>query len=115
MIRKRALSAVAGILACLFLQAGIASAGSLVDIQFIMIAANDTKATIKNGDGSLQVIQPGDVIGDTFTVRKIAPGRITLENKASDGPRAVIVRLEHGRQWLEYLGSGQPTGAPTQR
>lgn len=114
MIRERVVSTVAAVLFCLYCLAGIASAASppLFDIQFIMIAANDAKATIKKADGSLQIIQPGDVIADTFTVRMIAPGRIMLENSATDGPKAVIVRLEYGRQWIEALGGGMPPGAP---
>lgn len=105
MIGKRIVSGVSLLFVCLVLSIGIAAAGSLKDIQFIMVAVNDAKATIRNPDGSLQVIQPGDVIADTFTVKNIMPGRITLANSAADGPKAVIVRLEYGRQWLEFLGS----------
>ncbi len=104
MFSKKFIPKVSGALVGLLCFAGIAAADSLTDIQFIMIAANDAKATIKNADGSLQVIQPGDVIAETYTVNKITPGRITLENSAADGPTAVIVRLEYGRQWLEPLG-----------
>lgn len=112
MIGKKIVSTIAAVFVCLSCLVGIASAaGSLFDIKFIMIAANDAKATIKDLDGTFQVIQPGDVIADTFTVRSIVPGRITLENSAADGPRAVIVRLEYGRQWLEPLGAGMPPGA----
>jgi len=105
MIGKKIVSAVSLLFVCLLFFAGIAAAGSLKDIQFIMIAVNDAKATIRNPDGSLQIIQPGDVIADTFTVKKIVPGKITLANSAADGPKVVIVRLEYGRQWLEFLGS----------
>lgn len=108
---RRILSTVAVVLVCHALFAAIASAGSLYDIEFIMIAANDAKATTKNPDGSLQIIQPGDVIADTFTVRKIEPGRITLENGSSEGPKGVIVRLEYGRQWLELLKGAPAEGS----
>ncbi len=103
---------IIGVVAFLISFASIAMAGSLFDIQFIMIAVNDAKATIKNGDGTLQVIQPGDIIAGTYTVKKIAPGRITLENSATDGPKVVIVRLEYGRQWLEPLGNNRMRTGP---
>ncbi len=98
MISKRIITAVTGSLICLICLAGIAMAGSLSDIQFIMTAANDEKATIKNPDGTLQIIQPGDVIADTYTVKRITPGGIVLENSATDGPKIVTVRVQHGKQ-----------------
>lgn len=108
MISKKFTSAVFGALVCLLCFAGIAAADPLTGIEFIMIAVNDAKATIKNADGSLQIIQPGTVIADTYTVKSIIPGRITLENSAADGPAGVIVRLEYGRQWLEFLAHNLP-------
>jgi hypothetical protein len=111
MIGKRILLA-AGFCTCLLCFAGIAMAESLKDIQFIMISFDDAKATIKKGDGSLQIIQPGDVIADTYTVKRIKNGKISLENSAADGPKIVFVRVERGQQVIEALGSNRSAGAP---
>ena len=83
--------------------AALAFAAPLDKIQFIKIAPKDEKAVIKTADGKLQVIKPGDVIGETVTVKEIAPGRIVLEEKTDKGPETVIVRLDGGRTRIERL------------
>jgi hypothetical protein len=113
MISKKTILAVFGTLMCLLSFAGIAAADSLNDIQFIMISADDAMATIKKADGSLQVIQPGDVIADTYTVKRIKAGKIVLENSSADGPKIVFVRVMNGQQRLESRGNNRPqTGPP---
>jgi hypothetical protein len=91
----------------LFVATGIATAGSLNGIQCIMIASDETMATIQKADGALQVIQPGDVIADTYTVKRIKAGKVVLENSSADGPRFVFVRVEPGRQRLEPKGNNR--------
>jgi len=92
------------IMVSMFAATGVVQAAPLDGIQFVMIASDEAKATIKKADGTLQVITVGDVIADTFMVRRIVPGRITLENRVADGPRAVLVWLKNGRQRVEPLG-----------
>lgn len=86
-------------------------AAPLDKVQFIKIAPKDEKAVIKTADGKLRVIKPGDVIGETVTVKEIAAGRIVLEEKTDRGPETVIVRLENGTQRIERL-SRTPESRP---
>ena len=97
------LSFVALIVAAASLLTSTASAVPLDKIQFIKIAPKDEKAVIKTADGKLQVIKPGDVIGEAVTVKEIAPGRMVLEEKTDKGPETVIVRLDGGRTRIERL------------
>lgn len=83
--------------------ASLASAAPLDKIQFIKIAPQDEKAVIKAADGKLQVIKPGDVIGDAVTVKEIATGRVVLEEKSDRGPETVIVRIDNGKTRIERL------------
>ena len=71
------LSFVALIFSTLSLLTGTAFAASLDKVQFIKIAPQDQKAVIKAADGKLRVIKPGDLIGETVTVKEIATGKPT--------------------------------------
>lgn len=96
---------------------GSSLAGPLDKVQFIKITPQDAKAVIKTADGKLQVIKPRDVIGETVTVKEIAPNRIVLEEKTDKGPETIIVRLEGGKTTIERLrkqpDKGQPIVAPS--
>lgn len=85
------------------LLASTALAAPLDKIQFIKIAPKDEKAVIKGADGKLQVIKPGDVIGETVTVKEIATGRIVLEEKTNKGPETIIVRMLNDKAKIERL------------
>lgn len=87
------------------------NAASLDKIQFIKIAPQDAKAVIKGTDGKLEVIKPGDTIGETVTVKEIAAGRIVLEEKTDSRPETVIIRMENGRPRIERLRK-QPEKTP---
>jgi len=104
MNRRIAAFAAFLIMVSMFAATGV-QAAPLDGIQFVMIASDEAKATISKADGTLQIISVGDVIADTYMVRRIVPGRITLENRAADGPRAVIVWLKNGRQRIDPLES----------
>jgi hypothetical protein len=91
------------IIICALNYGSVVSAASLDNIQFIKIAAKDEKAVVKMPDGKLQVIKPGDVIGENVTVKEIASGRIVLEEKTGNGPDTVIVRLVNGKAKVERL------------
>lgn len=88
-----------------------ASAASIDKVQFIKIAAQDQKAVIKTADGKLQVIKPGDVIGEAVTVKEIATGRIVLEEKTDKGPQTIIVRMVNDKAKIERL-SRTPESRP---
>jgi len=90
---------------------GTAVAGSLDKVQFIKIAPKDEKAVIKAADGKLQVIKPGDVIGESVTVKEIATGRIVLEEKTDKGLETVIVRMVNDKAKIERL-SRTPESRP---
>ncbi|GAB7025019.1 hypothetical protein [Geotalea toluenoxydans] len=98
------------------LSTGSSLAGTLDKVQFIKIAPQDAKAVIKAADGKLQVIKPGDDIGENVTVKEIAANRIVLEEKTDNGPETVIVRMESGKARIERLkkqpDKGQPMVAP---
>lgn len=89
----------------------LAGAASLDNIRFIKIAPQDQKAVIKTADGKLQVIKSGDVIGETVTVKEIAPGRIVLEEKTDRGPETIIVRMANDKAMIERL-SRTPESRP---
>jgi len=88
-----------------------AIAASLDKVQFIKIAPKDEKAVIKTADGKLQLIKPGDVIGETVTVKEIATGRIVLEEKTDRGLETVIVRMVNDKARIERL-SRTPESRP---
>jgi hypothetical protein len=79
----------------------VASAASLDNIQFIKVAAQDSRAVIKGADGKLRVIKPGDAISEGVIVKEIAPGRILLEEKTDSGPETVIVRIANDKTTIE--------------
>lgn len=89
----------------------LVGAASLDKIQFIKIASQDQKAVIKTADGKLQVIKPGDLIGETVTVKEIAPGRIVLEEKTDRGVETIIVRMVNDKARIERL-SRTPESKP---
>lgn len=94
---------VTSILVGIALVAGTAVAGSLDKIKFITIAPQDAKAVMKTADGTLQVIKPGDAVGDGVTVKEIAAGRIVLEEKTGQGLETVIVRMGKGPTRVERV------------
>lgn len=91
--------------------AGNAVAGSLDKVQFIKIAPKDEKAVIKGADGTLRVIKPGDLIGESVTVKEIATGRIVLEEQTDKGPETIIVRMANDKARIERL-SRTPESRP---
>jgi len=97
------LAFVAPIFATVSLLTSTAFAATLDKIQFIKIASKDEKAVIKAADGKLQVIKPGDVIGETVTVREIAAGRIVLDDKTDKGQETIIVRIVNDKAKIERL------------
>lgn len=105
------LSFVALIFSTTSLFASTAFAAPLDKVQFIKIAPQDQKAVIKAADGKLQVIKPGDVIGETVTVKEIATGRIVLEEKTDKGPETIIVRMTNDKARIERL-SRTPESRP---
>lgn len=80
-----------------------AFAAPLDKVQFIKIAPKNEKAVIKGADGKLQVIKPGDLIGETVTVKEIAAGRIVLEEKTDKGLETIIVRMVNDKARIERL------------
>ena len=101
------------IAAALFLLGSVNSfAGALDKVQFIKISPQDEKAVVKGADGKLQVVKPGDAIGESLKVKEIVSGRIVLEEKTDKGMETVIVRLEKGKQRLERLRSQPDKGLP---
>lgn len=90
---------------------GVLSTATLDKVQFLKIAPQDARAVIKGADGKLQVIKPGDRIGETVMVKEISAGRIVLEEKTARGPETVIVRIEKNGQRIERL-SKQPGEKP---
>jgi hypothetical protein len=103
MIGKQQITVSALALATIILLHGLSFATSLDKIQFIKISPNDAKAVIKAADGKLQVIKPGDAIGESVTVKEIAPRRIVLEEMTGTGAETIIVRLENGKSSMERL------------
>lgn len=83
--------------------AATAFAATLDNVQFIKIAPQDAKAVIKTADGKLQVIKPGDLIGETVTVKEIATGRIVLEENTGKGVETIIVRMVNDKAKIERL------------
>lgn len=97
------LSFAALIFSVVTLLTSTALATPLDKVQFIKIAPQDQKAVIKGADGKLQVIKPGDVIGETVTVKEIATGRIVLEERTERGLETVIVRMVNDKAKIERL------------
>lgn len=95
------LSFTALIISTVSFLASTAFAAPLDKVQFIKIAPKDEKAVIKAADGKLQVIKPGDVIGEGVTVKEIATGRIVLEEKTDKGPETIIVRMVNDKAKIE--------------
>jgi hypothetical protein len=103
MINKQRVAIMTLAIAPIAYWAGLAFATPIDKLQFIKISPQDARAVMKGEDGKLSVIKPGDVIGDTMTVKEIAPGRIVLEEKSGKGPETVIVRLDGGKTRIERL------------
>lgn len=99
------------IIFCALTYGGIVLGAPLDKVQFIKIAPKDEKAVIKGADGKLAVIKPGDLIGETVTVKEIATGRIVLEEKTDRGPETVIVRMANDKAKIERL-SRTPESRP---
>lgn len=89
----------------------LAGAASLDNIQFLKISPQDAKAVIKNADGKLLVIKPGDVVEEGVTVREIATGRIVLEEKTDKGSETIIVRMSNDKANIERIRK-QPVNRP---
>jgi hypothetical protein len=86
-----------------FLLTRTAFAAPLDKIQFIKISTQDSKAVIRVTDGKMQVVKPGDTIAENTTIKEIIPGRIILEEKATNGIETVIVRMDNGKTRIERL------------
>jgi hypothetical protein len=91
------------IAALLLLFAVNAQAGALDKIRFIKVAPKDEKGVIKEADGKLRVIKPGDTIGETVRVVSISEGRVVIEEMTATGPETIIVRIENGGQRFERV------------
>jgi len=103
MNQKRLYSVLTGVVATIFLFAGISLAAPLDKIQFIKIAAMDEMAVIKDADGKLRVIKTGDTICENVSVASISAGRIVLHEKTDKGTDTLIVRVENGAQRIERI------------
>jgi hypothetical protein len=113
MNRKKLTATLLSLLVCI---AATAFAAPLDKIQFIKIAAQDSRAVIRNADGKMQVIKPKDTIVENVTVKEIIPGRIILEETTASGPETIIVRIDNGKTRIERLrkhpDKSQPLVAP---
>ncbi len=83
--------------------ADFAIASTLEKIRFIKTSPRDETAVIKEANGKLKVIKPGDRIGDKISVTAISKDRIILEEKTDKGPETVIVRIGKDGQSLERI------------
>ncbi|MEA5113119.1 MAG: hypothetical protein VB050_03755 [Geobacteraceae bacterium] len=81
----------------------ISFATPLEKIRFIKTSPRDETAVIKEANGKLKVIRPGDRIGDKISVTAISKDRIILEEKTDKGPETVIVRIGKDGQSLERI------------
>lgn len=97
------LTFIALIFSAVSLLTSVAFAAPLDKVQFIKISPKDSRAVIKGADGKLQVIKPGDLIGESVTVKEIITGRIVLEEKTDIGPETVIVRMANDKTRIERL------------
>jgi hypothetical protein len=88
-----------------------AFAAQLDKIHFIKISAQDSKAVIRASDGKMLVVKPGDTIAENTVIKEITPDRIILEEKTTNGPETIIVRLDPGKTRIERLRR-QPDKSP---
>ncbi len=91
------------IVCILLLMLGHVFASSNDSVQLLKISAQDQRAVIKTSDGKMQIIKPGDVVGDESKVLEITAGRVVFEEKRSNDLEQVIVRLENGKQRVERI------------
>jgi hypothetical protein len=78
-------------------------ASSSDSIHVVKISGEDERAVIKTSVGKMQVIKPGDVIGDNRKVVEITSGRVVLQEKNGNATETVIIRLESGKQRVERV------------
>lgn len=76
-----------------------ATAATFDQYRILKISAPDSRAVVKNPDGSLRAIAPGDAV-DGAQVSEIVEGRVVLAGK--DG-ETIIIRFENNRQRIETL------------
>ena len=103
-MKRLAIIVISALLIPVFAAGKDASHSSTVDtIQVLKIAAQDERAVIKTPDGKMQVIKPGDQLGDHGKVTEIAKDRIVIEEKKDKDTEKVIIRLENGKQRIERI------------
>ena len=71
-------------------------------IPLLKISAQDQRAIIKTSDGKMQIIKPGDMVGDDKVV-EITAGRVVFEEKTGSDTETFIIRLEDGKQRVERI------------
>ncbi len=81
----------------------LAGAASLDKVQFIKISPQDQKAVMKTPDGKLQVVKPGDVVGEKTKIVQINEGQIVLERPGRYGTETLIVTLQNGQQKIDRM------------
>lgn len=85
------------------LLAAMAWASPLDTIRLIKLSPQDARAVVKGADGKLQVVKPGDRLGERVTVKEIAVDRVVLEEQTDTGLETVIVTTENGANRIERL------------
>lgn len=100
---RKTFATLTALIALLCLAAATAMAAPLDKIQFIKIAAMDEMAVIKDADGKLRVIKPGDTIAENVTVAGISVSGIVLHEKTDKGTETVMVRVERGSQRIQRM------------
>lgn len=79
------------------------SASSIDSIQLLKISPQDQRAIIKTSGGKMQIIKPGDMVGNDRKVVEITAGRVVFEEKTGSDTETVIIRLEDGKQRVERI------------
>lgn len=84
--------------------AAVAGAAPLDKVQFIKVSAQEGKAVIRNAEGKMIVVKPGDSLAENVTVKSIIPDRVILEEKTERGVETVVVRFANsGKVRFERL------------
>ena len=78
-------------------------AASLDTIQVLKISPQDQRAVVKTPDGTMQIIKPGDMVGNDSKVVEVTAGRVMFEEKTGSEKETVIIRLEDGKQQVERI------------
>lgn len=97
---------VFGLLAKMPLQAvssGMLQSVSIEDIKVLKISPQDKRAVVMTPDGKMNIIKPGDAIGESGKVIEITKGRVVIEEYTERGVEKVIIRIENGDQKIERI------------